>query len=100
MRIMLAAVAVATLGACASQTGPKIMADQFYPHKRFAAQDRERSFSECRLGAVEAGQRVMASGVPGALPTLYGPPPLAVQAVREHMALCMDSKGYAWTQGG
>ena len=47
--------------------------------------------------AENAGRQMLSSGQPGALPTLYGPPPLVVRTVYSTMDTCMQSKGYRWT---
>lgn len=95
-RLLLVSVAAAGLAGCHMTPAPRVDSGQFYPHGRFAPSERERSYAWCRHVAIEAGNAAAASGVPGTLPTLYGPPAGVIRRAIESMASCMDARGYAW----
>lgn len=91
-----ALTAALAAGACATPI-KRVEPDEFAPHGRFPTTAvREQAFLECRLQAENAGRQMLGSGVPGALPTLYGPPPLVLRAVYDTMRVCMAARGYGW----
>lgn len=94
--IRMLTIAALALAGCATPV-KRVEPYEFSPHGRFpATAGRDQAFLECRLQAENAARQMMGSGVPGALPTLYGPPPLVLRAAYDTMQVCMESKGFRW----
>lgn len=97
MRLLITSLASTLfLSACAQNVKP-IEITEFTPHGRFPpTMSVEQAGLECKLMAEQAGRQASASGVPGTLPTIYGPAPGVTRAIYDTLQTCMAAKGYGW----
>lgn len=85
------------LSACVQNVKP-LEITEFTPHGRFQpTMSVEQAALECQLVAEQAGRQAAASGLPGTLPTIYGPAPGVNRAIFDTLQTCMAAKGYLWT---